>query len=337
MTDVLRRLFLHPGTYLIQRWHWKAATLASILRGLIFFASTWKAGWRAALSAMLVEFVYRAVTSGFWGAITQAFEEAAPAWQGALCALIVVPVVSHGLEIAVHLLKRTPHLGSGMTSSVIFTVLSTLFNFYAMEHGALRTGADASTLASDLRRMPLLIAGFVLATPIAIASATARALNVIARQFTPISQEWPIHSALAVLSSRLRPRVRTEQIPAVALQIKKDRDLAVWFDARPRDETDPGICHSFIEPVEVFDPQEQTHASGELLPNHVNLMFAISAGKEDACLGSGRPDDDPAFRTPVICERRCVLDQLELKHVHEKSNSRIIFPHNDCHQFKIRH
>jgi hypothetical protein len=172
--DAFRRLFLHPGTYLIQRWNWKAATLASILRGIIFFASTWKAGWRPALSAMLVEFVYRALTSGFWGAITQAFEEAAPAWLGALCALIVVPVLSHGLELTVHLLRGTPHLWRGMTSSVIFTVLSTLFNFYAMGHGALRTGAGTSSFASDLRRMPSLIAGFVLAAPIAVWRATAR-------------------------------------------------------------------------------------------------------------------------------------------------------------------
>jgi hypothetical protein len=124
------------------------------------------------------------------------------------------------------------------------------------------------------------------------------------------------------------PGVRTEQIPAVAFQIKKDRDVTVRFDAGLRDKTDSGIYHSSIEPIEVFDPQEQTDTFGELLSNYLNLMFAISASKEDACSGSGRPDDDPAFRTPIICERRCVLDQLELKYVDEESNRWIIIPHN---------
>jgi hypothetical protein len=180
---VFRRLLLHPGTYLVRRWNWKATALASILRSMIFLVSTLKAGWRAGLSAMLAEFIYRAITSGFWGAITQAFEEASPAWLGSLCALIVVPLVSHTLELIVHLLRGTPHLFAATASSVVFTVLSTVFNLYAMQHGALKSGAGASSFTSDLRRMPLLIERFVMAVPNAIWRATTRALNVAPQQF----------------------------------------------------------------------------------------------------------------------------------------------------------
>jgi len=139
------------------------------------------------------------------------------------------------------------------------------------------------------------------------------------------------------LSSHVSPRVRTEQIPAVAFQIKKDSDFAVRLDARPRDKANPSIYHSLIQLIEVFDPQEQTDTSAELLSDYVNLMFAISACKDDTCLGSGWPDDDPAFRTAIIRERRCVFGQLEPEYVDEEPNSGFILPHNECHQCKIRH
>jgi hypothetical protein len=35
----------------------------------------------AAEGAMLAEFVYRGITAGFYGALTQAFRKAAPVWK----------------------------------------------------------------------------------------------------------------------------------------------------------------------------------------------------------------------------------------------------------------
>jgi hypothetical protein len=80
--------------------------------------------------------------------------------------------------------------------------------------------------------------------------------------------------------------------------------------------------------VEVFNPQEQASAARELLPDHGNLVFAIGASKEDACLGSARPDDNPAFLAPVVRQRWCVFDQLELEHVDEEPNSGFVVPYN---------
>ena len=172
VADVLRGFVLHPREWLLRRWNWKAAILASVLRGAIFFASNWRAGWRAASAAMLVEFAYRAVTSGFWGAMTQAFEGAEPAWLATLAALLVIPLVSHALELLVHLLEGTPRLWASMLSSVAFTALSTLFNLYAMRRGAFLVGTEGRGFGSDLQALPQLIAGFVAAGPRAILRAT---------------------------------------------------------------------------------------------------------------------------------------------------------------------
>jgi hypothetical protein len=61
--DVLRQLLRSPGDPLIRRWNGKSAVFSSIIRAGIAFACTLRAGWSAAVGAMLAEFTYRAVTA----------------------------------------------------------------------------------------------------------------------------------------------------------------------------------------------------------------------------------------------------------------------------------
>ena len=163
-------MLFHPHEWLLQRWNWKAAILASVLRAAIFFVSHLKAGRHAAVTAMLVEFFYRALTSGFWGAITQAFEGAEPPWLAAASALLLIPLLSHSLELLLLLLEHSSRLWPSLLSSLLFTALSTSFNLYAMRRGALLVGSEGRSFKSDLRRMPRLIAGFVAAGPKALFS-----------------------------------------------------------------------------------------------------------------------------------------------------------------------
>lgn len=150
---------------LLSRWNWKSALLSSLSRGLIFFFTNLVAGWHAATGAFLAEFCYRAITSGFYGGLTQCLSEVQPAWAGAVAALILLPLCSHSLELGVHLLRHTPKLAVSLFASVCFTELSTLFHVYAMRRGALVVRAGASSLRDDLIRMPRLIIGFVCEGP----------------------------------------------------------------------------------------------------------------------------------------------------------------------------
>jgi len=159
--EVLRELRKRPGDLLIRRWNWKSAAFSSALRAGIFFCVNLPAGRQAALGAMLAEFLYRGVTAGFYGAITQAFGEAEPAWAAGLIVMIGLPAVSHSVELCIHLLRGTPRIAGSLIASVSFTALSTLFNLYAMRRGALVVGAGAGSVGEDLRRLPGLIVGFV--------------------------------------------------------------------------------------------------------------------------------------------------------------------------------
>jgi hypothetical protein len=165
---VLEEIRTNPGELLIRQWNWKSAVFSTLIRGLIFLFANLSAGWHAAAGAMVAEFIFRALTSGFYGSLTQAFRKVKPVWAAGIAVLILLPVVSHSMELAVHLARGTPKIAHSMIASIAFTELSTLFNLYAMRRGALVVGAEASSIAADLKRIPMLIVGFVASGPLAI-------------------------------------------------------------------------------------------------------------------------------------------------------------------------
>jgi hypothetical protein len=162
---VLQSLLQRPGDLLLRQWNWKSALLSSCLRSQIFLAANWRAGWDEALGAMMAEFLLRGATAGFYGALTQSFRAVEPAWQGVVTILLLLPVTAHGLELLVHWLRGTPNLGTSIAGSVCFTALSASFNWFAMRQGAFMVGRDAASLAADIRRLPELLGGFVVAGP----------------------------------------------------------------------------------------------------------------------------------------------------------------------------
>ena len=165
---VLLEICRDPFGYLIRRWNWKSVVFSPGLRALIFLCVNAKAGWRAALSAALVELLYRTPTAGIYGALTQAFRIAEPAWAAGVTVMILLPLVSHSIEFLVHYLHGTPKLGPSIIASVCFTALATLFNLFAMRRGALVVGRAESSLASDMQQIPATILAFIIAGPIAL-------------------------------------------------------------------------------------------------------------------------------------------------------------------------
>jgi hypothetical protein len=159
-------LITRPGDLLVRRWNWKAAFTSSLIRALIFFFTNITAGWRAAAGAMLAEWAYRAISSGFYGAMTHQFSLVEPEWQAAVGAGVILPLCSHSIEFTLHYFRHTPHLKASIIASVSFTVISTLFNFYAMRRGTMVVGERSPSLAEDFRVMPRIIFGFVAVVPL---------------------------------------------------------------------------------------------------------------------------------------------------------------------------
>jgi hypothetical protein len=163
--DAFLGLFREPVQRLLYRWNWKSAVLSSLLRATLFFATNLTAGLPAALAAMRTELVFRAITSGFYGALTENFREAEPPWAAAITVMILLPIANHSLEFVVHWLRGTRNLASSIVASVILTAFSTLFNLFVMRRGALIVGEGRRSLGSDLAQMPQLIGAFCLLLP----------------------------------------------------------------------------------------------------------------------------------------------------------------------------
>ena len=159
--DMLR----DPGTLLWKRWNWKSALLSSLTRGSIFFSVNLFASWKAATSALVTELVFRPFMSGFYGTVTEQFSPAQPTWAATLVVIAVLPAINHVVELAIHWARGTQKLGASVLASIVFSVLSGLFNIFAMRRGVLIVGEGRRSLLEDLRRVPLVLAAFLTVIP----------------------------------------------------------------------------------------------------------------------------------------------------------------------------
>jgi hypothetical protein len=154
--EVLAGLWREPVELLVRRWNWKSALCSSICRATIFFVVNSSAGMEAAGRAMAVEFVYRALTAGFYGALTQSFRQVEPKWKAMASAAVLLVGVSHSIEFLLHWARGTPNLAASMAASMAFTLVTTVFNLHAMRRGLLVTGGGGYGLWTDLRMLPTL-------------------------------------------------------------------------------------------------------------------------------------------------------------------------------------
>lgn len=171
LREVVPWILRDPGRRLLSRWNYKSALLSSIIRAGLFFGVNAGAGAEAAVAAMTTELWFRFSTAGFYGALTQAFRRVEPQRDAILGAMVIVPAISHGLELLVHWWRGTDLLAASVTASVAMTAFSTTFNVFAMRRGVLITGDDRRSLAADLCALPRLLVLFVAASARAGASA----------------------------------------------------------------------------------------------------------------------------------------------------------------------
>ena len=163
-------LLFNPGRRLLRRWNSKTALLSACVRGTIFFVANIGAGLGAAIGAMGIEAALFATLAGFYGAMAQAFRRARPEWAATMAVMALMPTINHTIEYILHYASGTKRLAAGVTASISLSMVSAVFNLFAMRRGVLIVGDERASLIDDLRRMPRVVIDFIMAVPRAVAS-----------------------------------------------------------------------------------------------------------------------------------------------------------------------
>jgi hypothetical protein len=142
-------------------WNWKTATFSGLYRGPGFALASLHYGLGEAARAGVTEFVLFATIAGFTGALTQRVRHMRPVWAAGLVILLGIPSCLHAMEWVVHTTAGSPARGRGVAVSVAMTAVAELFNWYSMRQGAMLAGPEGSPFLDDLKRIPSLVAGFV--------------------------------------------------------------------------------------------------------------------------------------------------------------------------------
>ena len=183
--DVFSYLVRHPVEMLVWRWNWKAAVLSGLFRSPNYFFTHIKLGWRAAVSAALLEFVFRVIVSGASGSLVQAFHKATPIWLATLCVMIMLPAFSHTIEFTLHTLNGDANKGIAIIISVSFSVVSAIFNLFAMRRNALLVKDEhAQSFGRDMLRMPAIVAEFIFYPLVWLWRRSKKKVNTLNRHLT---------------------------------------------------------------------------------------------------------------------------------------------------------
>jgi hypothetical protein len=142
-------------------WNWKCALLSATARSLIYLAAMARTGLRGSIAVIAVEIAYVTLTAGIYAGMQQKALAIRSRLLGNVIVALGVPCLAQSLDWITHRITGAAATGRATLAVSLFTVLSGLFHLHVMRSGVFLTGQGRS-LADDFRRVPRLVAGFVL-------------------------------------------------------------------------------------------------------------------------------------------------------------------------------
>lgn len=165
----------HPSLFrarLTACWHWKCALLSAAVRSMVYLAAMVRTRSHGRLSIILVEMAYVTLTAGLYAALQQRALGLRSRIFGNLVAALAVPTLAQLLDVLAHRAFGAAVPARATFAVCVFAAVSATFHVHIMRSGVLLTGERGHSLAEDFRRIPKLVAEFILA-PVAIVAALA--------------------------------------------------------------------------------------------------------------------------------------------------------------------
>lgn len=155
-------------------WNWKCALFSATARSLVYLIAMARGGAHDRLGIVLVEVAYVTLTAGLYAGMQQQALAVRPRVLGNLIVVVGVPGLAQLMDWLVHRIAGALVPQRAMVSVCLFAGISALFHLHVMRCGALLTGSNGRSLADDIRRMPMLVAGFVSKPFVALPDLAAR-------------------------------------------------------------------------------------------------------------------------------------------------------------------
>jgi hypothetical protein len=152
------RAVLFPFTH----WNWKAALLSAVFRAGACVAALRHNEMHARRHFGIVEAAYVLLTSGFWAALQQQSLGLKTRRLGWLACVMLIPLSSLTADASLHLWLDHGNMRALGISALIFTLVSAMFHWHVMQNGAMVVGEQSRSFWSDMKRMPWLVASFVM-------------------------------------------------------------------------------------------------------------------------------------------------------------------------------
>ena len=159
-------------------WNWKCAFLSASARSVVYLTAMSRSGLRGSLAVVLVEIAYVTLTAGVYAGMQQRALGMRNRWLGNLIVVLAVPGLAQAPDWTAHWVTDGAVTGRATLAVSIFAALSALFHLHVMRNGVFLTGTGRSLL-DDFRRVPRLIAGFVVRPVVLLSGLTSRLARTI--------------------------------------------------------------------------------------------------------------------------------------------------------------
>ena len=147
--------------------------LSATARSLVYLAAMTRTGLPGRVAVVLVEVAYVSLTAGLYAGMQQKALGLRLRWLGNAIIVAGVPGLAQTLDWLTHRVTGAAAPQRATLAVCFFTGLSALFHLHVMRNGAFLTGHGRS-LGNDFRRMPRLVAGFILKPVEMFAAADSR-------------------------------------------------------------------------------------------------------------------------------------------------------------------